>query len=374
MIFAMRENLKKFFLNFLYLMPVFAVFILVVIFRERLTHIINPLIIAVLMFFVLNPLVERLEQSGRVKREVAIAVVFLITLVFIVGIGIFIIPAVKENIAEVAENIPLVKANFIELWEKFYGYLSSGNKKFVLKFLRNFLGGSSGDFNGAAIIGVIEDKFNEVISSVVAPRNILNIAKTLVDILTAFVITFYLLKDKVKAGNAVLSVFPYGWREFLIETYIEVERVFKSFVSGQIIIALFVGTAETIGLWLLDAPYPILLGLVGGISNMIPYFGPFIGAVPATIAMILVSPMKALFVILLFVLVQQIDNNFISPKIIEGKLGIHPVITILSVFVGGEFFGIAGMLLAVPIYAILRGFVLRVVDLSTKAVEKKGHV
>lgn len=326
------------------------------------------------MFFVLNPIVDRMEQSGRVKRGVAIAVVFLISLVVIVGTGIFVIPYIKENISEIAEKIPEIKANIISLWEKICGYLSSGNKKFVAKIINNFIGGTSGNFDGAEIMNFVEERFNEFISSAVKPKNILNIAKTLLDILTAFVITFYLLKDKEKAGNAFLSVFPYSWRDFLVETYIDIERVFKSFVSGQLIIALFVGVAETAGLWLLGAPYPILLGIVGGISNMIPYFGPFIGAVPAVIAMLFVSPMKTLLVVLLFVIVQQIDNNFISPKIIEGKLGIHPVITILAVFIGSEFFGIRGMLLAVPIYAILRGFVLRVVDLSTKNIEKTDHI
>jgi len=345
-------GLKKCWMNFLYILPALAITVTVFVLRDRLTHIISQVILAVVMFFILNPAVEKLESGGKVKRIVAILIVFLIAITVIVGAVVFVVPSIKDNIREIAESFPSIKEIIDSVGEKIDIFLKG---KLSVSF-------DSMDF--------IEEKVSGVALRIVKPKNVLNVLKSLIDIVTASVITFYLLKDKEKAGNAVLSVFPYGLREFLTETYVEIEKIFKSFVSGQLIIALIIGSLETLGLWLIGAPYPLLLGIIGGISNLIPYFGPFIGAVPAVFAVFISSPFKALLVILLFVIVQQIDNSFISPKIIEGKLGIHPVATIIAVFIGGEFFGLKGMFLAVPVYAILRGLCLRVVDFATKSVAK----
>ncbi len=126
--------------------------------------------------------------------------------------------------------------------------------------------------------------------------------------------------------------------------------------------ALIVSTMEVIGLFIIKVKYPIILGIVGGIANIIPYFGPIIGAVPAVAVALIQSPVKALWTIIVFTIVQQIDNAFISPKIIEGRLGLHPVTTILAVLAGGEFLGITGMLVAVPIVAILKVIAKRLVE------------
>lgn len=116
---------------------------------------------------------------------------------------------------------------------------------------------------------------------------------------------------------------------------------------------------------------PWLLGLLGGLSNTVPYIGPVIGAVPAVFAALMVSPVKAIITVLLFVLVQQLDNNFISPKIIEGRLGLHPVASIIVLFIGGEFFGFAGVLFAIPAYAILRSVARMIVEIVSISAKDK---
>ncbi|MBQ8165113.1 MAG: AI-2E family transporter [Clostridia bacterium] len=365
------SKIKKLWLNFLYLIPVLLITIIFLIFRDRLTHIINPLIIAAVSFFVLNPFVEWFEKKGRVKRSGAVAVVFLIALTVIVGIITFIIPVLKENVSEIVENIPLIKENIKTFSVKIYDFFESLNSKFVDRFFESILNEDISDSQGGlSVVETAEEKISETVASWAEPGNIVNIAKTILDIVTSVVITFYLLRDKEKAGNFILSVFPYSWREFLIEIYTETEKVCYSFISGQFIIAFIIGFLETLGLWIIGAPYPLLLGIIGGLSNLIPYFGPFIGAVPAVAAMLIVSPFKALFVVLLFIIVQQIDNNFISPKIIEGKLGIHPVATIFAVFIGGEFFGLFGMLFAVPLYAIIHFSLKRLTNNLTPQMKK----
>ena len=339
------SKLKKLWMDFSYLVPVLLIVSLLIIFRSRLARIINPLLFASVSFFVLNPFVEKLERNGKAKRNVAVAVVFAVTV--IVGTIAFIIPVLKENVSEILANIPLIKENIKSFSVKMYDFFGT------LKFAET-----------------AENKISQTVVSWAAPDNIVNIGQRILDIFTSVVLTFYLLKDKEKAGNLILSVFPYSWREFLIDVYTETEKICYSFISGQFIIACVIGLLETLGLWLLGVPYPLLFGIIGGISNLIPYFGPFIGAVPAVISTLLVSPFKALLTALLFIIVQQVDNNFISPKIIEGKLGIHPVTTIFAVFIGGEFFGIFGMLFAVPIYAIMH-FILKRLLMDIGGMHKK---
>lgn len=359
------DKLRRTWFGFLNLLPVFVILTAVIAFGDRLTRVINPLIIAVLLSLILNPAVEKLTNKYRVKRTVAIMIVFLIVFTVISGTVIFVIPAVKDNLIEITEQIPLIKQNLVSIYDRVVNVFKSIGGGFTENLSKNsFLANKEGE---SALTGVIEQKVSEFIVSAVKPKNILNVAKYLIDVVTAAVIAFYLLKDRREAGNAVLSVFPYGWRDFLTETYADIEKIFGAFISGQVIIAFIIGLLETVGLWIIGTPYPILFGIIGGLSNLIPYFGPFIGAIPAVAATLIISPFKALLVVFLFVIVQQIDNNFISPKVIEGKLGVHPVATIIVVFIGGEFFGIKGMLLAVPVYAILRGVLQRIVEFSTKS-------
>jgi predicted PurR-regulated permease PerM len=119
---------------------------------------------------------------------------------------------------------------------------------------------------------------------------------------------------------------------------------------------------EAIGLIVIGMKYPLALGMLGGLANIIPYFGPYIGAIPAIAVALTISPMKAVWTALVFIAAQQIDNNFISPRMMEERLGLHPVATIFAVLAGGEFFGVPGMLLAVPAAAILRAIVNKTVD------------
>jgi len=174
------------------------------------------------------------------------------------------------------------------------------------------------------------------------------------DFLMAMIIAYYLMKDADFFREGFLSLFPRKWRNGIITTAREINAVVSNFIKGQLLTALIVGCLEAIGLLIIKVRYPVVLGFVGGIANIIPYFGPFIGAIPAVAVALLQSPAKVIWTIVVFTLIQQIDNNFISPKIIEGRLGLHPVTTILVVLVGGEFFGIFGMLVSVPAAAILK--------------------
>lgn len=178
--------------------------------------------------------------------------------------------------------------------------------------------------------------------------------------MSAFVLTYYFLRDKTTILNGIFGLFPYRWRPALTAGADELGMISAKFIQGQFLVALIIGIIEMLGLLLIGVPYAVLLGVIGGISNMIPYFGPFFGALPPIFTALLISPAKALWVLALFLAVQQFDNNFLSPKIIEGNLGIHPITIILIVFIGEEFFGFWGILAAVPVYAMVKCIFVRI--------------
>jgi predicted PurR-regulated permease PerM len=176
----------------------------------------------------------------------------------------------------------------------------------------------------------------------------------IIDILVGWILSFYILRDKELIVRKLKYVFPEKYREEIICFLRDIHRVVIRFIQGQILIAVIIGIIETIGLYIAGIPYAPLLGMIGGISNVIPYFGPYIGAVPAVAVALTISPWKAALAIIVFVIVQQIDNIILSPRIIKGKLGLHPVTTIMSVLVGGRLFGFTGLVLAVPLTAMVK--------------------
>ncbi|MBQ8828479.1 MAG: AI-2E family transporter [Clostridia bacterium] len=356
-----RERLN----NFLYVLP--AVFAAAVLFflRKRLTHIIIPIAAALALYFFLVPLVSFLEKKCGVKRNAAIFTVFACLGVFLTAIISFAAPAVKENISDIAANLPALKEKLVMIAENLAAKLGIDTASFASGFSANDTGGGIGrDFGG-----IISRKLSEIIEA--AASNALagsfaGVFKIIFDLFSSIIITFYLLRDRESIGEYLLQLFPYSWRGFLTSTVDEIGKISASFIRGQLLIAVIVGMLETIGLWLLGSEYPFVFGIIGGLSNFIPYFGPFIGAIPAVVAALFDSPWRALWIVILFVVIQQIDNNFISPKIIEERHGIHPITTIIVVFIGGEFFGIGGFLFAIPIYAIIKCIVKRISELLIK--------
>lgn len=149
----------------------------------------------------------------------------------------------------------------------------------------------------------------------------------------------------------------------LAETLHDVNTVIAKFLRGQLLDGLIIAVLSSIGLTLINLDFAVFIGCFAGISNIIPYFGPIMGMVPAAIIGLLAGdPMQAVFAVLVLFIIQQADSTLISPRIVGSSIGLHPVFVLLAVTVGGAYFGIVGMLLAVPIAAILKLFLVRKID------------
>jgi len=304
-----------------------------------------PLGIGIVIAYILLPLVEALDKL-KIPRTISIAISFVLSLVVILVILLWLIPIFVNNIRDLTTVLPEM---FEEIFLNLKGFIErnipSGWQQELLKELDNSLAKA-------------QDRLTQALYNFIStlPKTI----SIILDVLLAWILSFYILKDKEQLVSNLKYFFPKSIRGEMVCFFRDIHRVVLRFIQGQVLIAVILSILETLGLYLVGMPYAPLLGFIGGLSNIIPYFGPYIGAVPALAVALTISPWKAVWAAAVFLIVQQLDNIYLSPRIMEGKLGLHPVTTILAVIVGGKLFGMAGLLFSVPLVAMLKILVKRV--------------
>jgi len=320
-------------------------------YREKILRILSPFLLSVPLIYIVKPVSDRLLKK-KVPVGVSVLLVYLAFIALVTAAAVFFIPELSINMRELMETLPELLDQYEQIFNRLLSYIKASNwseqvKATIFKEIEN-----TTDMLHKFLADVLENGLNMI----------LDIARLIVDITIAMVITYYFAKDGEKFRDYFLLLFPRSWRAGITSVGKEISRILAGFIQGQLITALIVGIMETVGFILVKMKYPLVLGMIGGIANIIPYFGPYIGAVPLVAIALTISPLKAVWVLAALIIIQQIENNFISPKMMEGKLGLHPVATIFAVLIGGEFFGIIGMLVAVPVLAIARVLINKIVE------------
>ncbi len=312
-------------------------------YRGKIGKVFIPFIMAIVISYLLHPLVIKLENK-KIKRSIGIILIYLIFGISLAVLTIFVVPQLINNTRELINILPGITMEYRNNFNGMVNIISASKWPDDIKsaIFREINNGAQVAEN--TIIVMLKNTLSGLMKTV----------STAFDLILSMIIAYYILKDAEYFKNVSLSLVPRKWRNGIIGACREINGVLSNFIQGQILTALIVGILESIGLMIVRVKYPLILGMIGGIANIIPYFGPFIGAIPAVAVALIESPMKAVLTIIVFVIIQQLDNGFISPKIIEGRVGLHPVTTILAVLIGGEFFGIIGMLVSVPIAAMIK--------------------
>lgn len=168
------------------------------------------------------------------------------------------------------------------------------------------------------------------------------------------ILTFYFLKDRRFFVKYFVFLIPVKWRHPLSKIYKGADKVIKNYVKTQLIVAFIVGFATMIGYILLGMPYSVLMGLLMGICEIIPYFGPVLGAIPACLITLIWDPSKIIWTIGIVILVQQLESNFLSPYLMGANFDINPITVIVILWIFGNLFGFAGFIFAIPIYVIAK--------------------
>lgn len=296
-----------------------------------------PFIIAAFFAYLLNPAVCYLQERG-LSRPLSILVIYALVFGSLVMAGARGIPLLIRELENFGRELPLM----IVKGEEFLQFVQSQYQNSVIPYsLRIALDN--------ALINV-QIEVQSIIAELV--NGLIGIVSHSIGLLITPILAFYLLNDWCEIRVKLLQLLPTQWRQEWLLTCRDIDRVLSGVIRGQLTVALIVGILVTTGLELLNVPYALLIGILAGMLDVIPYFGAFIGATPAVTLALLTSPWLAIKVVVLFFVIHQLEGSVIGPKILGESVGLHPLSVIFFLFVGGEIGGLAGMLLGVPIAAI----------------------
>ncbi|MBD8070832.1 AI-2E family transporter [Bacillus sp. PS06] len=311
-----------------------------------------PIMIAGILFFIFNPIVKLIER-GKVPRTVAILILYLLFISLLISLGSIVGPIVSEQIADFIRNAP----RYARAIQEFANDLST-ESWFTWVMTQEYVSINQIEQGFLNFVQTIPDNIAASVGQVLGV--VTNI--TLIIITVPFIL-FYMLKDGHRFSDTAIKFFPTSLRSEGLVILKDLYETVSTYIQGQVIVSLVVGTGCFIGYLIIDLKYALVLGIIVAVTNIIPYVGPFIGAAPAIIVGLLDSPTKAIVAAIVVLIVQQLDGNVLSPLIIGKRLNTHPLTIILLLIGAGSFGGIIGMIIAVPTYAVLKAVVLHVVRL-----------
>ncbi len=335
---------------------------------------ISPFIYAFCIAYLLNPLmkqcdkwfkfVEKKKPNPKLKRGLGVLTTFVICLVVIGVFGYIVSHQIAESIVLFANRvrvwIPEVGAwitNFIQKNKLFEDYQIQIT-------------------NSLSQLGNMALKFSET-SLPVLWGGIKNITTGITNFVLAVIISIYMLYDKEKfiAGikKVLGAILKEKKKDAVVNIFSDVNRIFSKFIIGKIIDSLIIGVICTIGMIIFRMPFPPLVGFIVGVTNIIPYFGPFIGAGIGALIILVVNPVQTLWFLVFILILQQIDGNILGPKIVGESIGISAFWVIFAIIIGGGLFGIVGMIVGVPVFAFVYALVKSLINRKLQQQESNKN-
>lgn len=317
---------------------------------SSLSTIFLPVLVAVILAYVLNPLVTILEKKG-INRTLSVLVVFVLISIFCGGVALFFVSSIQNEFRNVQINLPeyvgrlydliprQVKVYFdIETQEKLYLHINKGIEE---------LRGMSFEI-ARNVLEFLKKAFASTLSFIL----------TVIGYFIAPIYLYYFLKDLPELKEFILCSWPERFRGGAIEKAREIDDVLSAFVRGQLSVCAILAVLYSVGLFFIGIDLAIVIGTLAGMLFIIPYVGTIFGIV-LSITMAFLKFHDVLHPVLClgwFAIVQGVEGAIITPSIVGNKVGLHPIVAILALLIGGQWFGIFGMLLAVPTAAVLKVF------------------
>lgn len=305
---------------------------------------VSTIIISAILAYLFNPVVNYFEEH-KISRCWGVLIIYLIIAGIIFILAFSIIPKTGKEMKKLMTTLPTyiesISNEVNDLYTKYY--INLDNMPSIFKSLEEIIVTNVNSIRDIVIKNIskffegIISTFSKIVSLVLIP-----------------IVTFYFLKDKEFFTNKLFLTIPKKYRKDLRELLIEIDSSLNQFIRGRMILALYVGVATTILLLILRIEFAIVIGMLTGVADIIPYFGPILGFLPAVFFAFLNNPIKALWVSILFILIQWVENNVLAPKIIGENTGIHPLTILLSLVIGGGIFGVMGMIFSIPAVAVLK--------------------
>ncbi len=299
-----------------------------------------PFFIAIILSYLLNPLIRMLERHG-VKRGLSVTIVVLLLILVIAGAFMSFVPSLISNISSMVNNIPAMIKNLANYTTQLQDMVERYNASDLSKYfnLESSLA-KVGSMVGATLEGI--------------SNFILTNSGQLMNLIIIPLVMIMLLADKEVFSSSLMYLIPIDFRGQVRKMFGDIDMIIGGFIRGQGIMSIAAGILTGVGAYFLGLPYATVIGVIAGITTMIPYFGPAVGMVVISIIALLSSPILMVYLLVWMSVVQVLCGNVIAPAVMSGDVGLHPVIIIFSIFFFGAMFGGLGMILAVPLMGTVR--------------------
>lgn len=340
------------------------------VFFKSTLSMLSPFIIGFLIAYFINPMVVWFEKlvskfklrkktikSPKVKRSLAILLSYITVLGFIIIVLAFVIPELVKSLADIINKLPdLIDDSVVSITEfidnRSIQYL---DPEVVNEFINENLN------NLPVAVKNVYDVFSNILPELL--NYMKNFTFGILNVVLGFIIAIYLLASKeisvASFEKSIIALFSKRTSDNLLFILKDSHRIFSSFFVGKLIDSLIIGVLCFIITLIVGIPNALLISVFVGVTNMIPYFGPFIGGFFGIILVFIISPIQALWFALIILALQQFDGNILGPKILGDSTGLSPFWVIFSILVGGKLFGLIGMFLGVPFFAVIKNIIDR---------------
>lgn len=349
-----------------------------------LVKILLPIILGFVIAFLVNPLMKWFEVSffaifdkkapdrrylpkwkKNLYRALSMLFSYLFILILLACFIIAVIPQISDSIVNISILFPKYKENF----QEWFNNLTLKYPE-VYKYLGNYI-----KENEAIIDNWTDTTLVPWLTQLASKSSVylLTIFKALKDFIIGFIVSIYVLSKKElfkgQAKKIVYSLFNVKNGNIIIKNVRMASDKFAGFIIGKIVDSLIIGLLCFVGCQIMRMEYPVLLALIIGVTNIIPFFGPVIGAIPCLVLLLVINPLHALYFLIFVIILQQLDGNFIGPKILGSSTGISSFWVIFAITVFGGFWGVPGMIVGVPLMAVIYTLIQSALDIALRNKE-----
>ena len=341
----------------------------------KVTDILFPFLFGGVVAYLLDPICDKLydfflKQFGKTKlapkrvKGLANGLSILLSLLFLLGLVVLVVAlfvsqlvptvtALAEAIPGYAADIyaflmPLVSGTEVEQWLVELDLMTTLKNWATDTLLPNM----------DNILSTVTSRLSSAFSVVY-------------NVVIGFIVSFYCLSYRAKFAlqgkKAIFALFPFRWAESILERLRFADKAFSGFISGQILDSLLIGVITFFVCMLLRIPYYPLIAVIVGVTNIIPFFGPYIGAIPSAFLILMEEPIKALYFVIFVLILQQIDGNVIAPRILSSAVGVSGFWVLFSILLFGGLFGVMGMIVGTPLFAVVYSIIRDWMDARLKA-------
>ncbi|AKP03444.1 membrane protein [Companilactobacillus farciminis] len=336
------------------LVNIFLVFLIIFLFSkisfvfqpvgQILGIVMPPVILALVLYYLINPLINVLESKLHVNRIISIAFVFIIILALLIWGVMSLIPFVQSQVDSLVKNWP-------QYWDSLNKSLQNMFSDPKLHIVKERLATTNASITKSfekSMSQILPQTMNNLSSAVSVLTNVVMI------LLTAPFILFFMLKDDKKFKVSVVKFVPNRLKKSVSDMLSEISQSLSSYITGQLTVAFWVAVMFFVGYLIIGQRYALILGIVAGILNLIPYVGSVLALIPSLVIAAFIAPSMVIKVLIVFAVEQTIETRVISPIIVGNKMQMHPVTTILVLLVSAGLYGLVGMIAGIPIFAILK--------------------